>query len=60
MGIGIARTGDADAVVGEVVMHFGDVNFGHVARDAILRADGAGRAGVIGGFFRGGGSNVTA
>ena len=59
IGVRIAGAGDADAVVGEVVVHFGDIHFGHVARDAVLRADGAGHARVIGSFFPGGGSNVA-
>ena len=58
-GVGVVGAGYADAVVGEVVVHFGDIHFGHVARDAVLRADGAGHARVIGSFFPGGGSNVA-
>lgn len=41
-GVGLAFASDADAMVGEVVMHFGQVDFRHVAGRAVFRGHGAG------------------
>jgi len=35
-GVWIARASDTDAVVGEVVVHFRNVDFGHVAGRAVF------------------------
>ena len=54
-GVGVAGASDADAVVGEVVVHFGNVDLGHVARRAIFCTDRARGTQVFGSFLFGGG-----
>ena len=49
-GVGFAFARDADAVVGEVVVHFGQVDFRHVAGRAVFRADRTCGPLVVGGF----------
>jgi len=50
-GIGVGGAGDADAVVGEAVVHFRDVDFGHVAGGAVFCGYRAGGAGMVCGVF---------
>ena len=48
--IGVAVAGYPDAVVGEAVVHFGDIDFRHMAGRAVFRADWAGSRRVVGDF----------
>src|SRR5256885_2084039 len=45
----IPGAGDADRVVGELVLHLRQIIVGHVAGDALRDGDGAGRVGMVGG-----------
>jgi hypothetical protein len=49
-GVRLVGTSYADAVIGEVVVHFGDVDFWHVAGRAVFRADRTCGPRVVGGF----------
>jgi hypothetical protein len=51
---GVVRVYDANAMIGELVMHLGDVHFLHVAGNAILSIRRAWFAGMIGSLLFGG------
>src|SRR3984885_7670420 len=51
---GLADAGDADAVIGEVVVHLGNIFLGHVAGGAVFPGYRAGLAGMICGDLRAG------
>lgn len=48
--IGVVVAGYPDAVVGEAVVHFGDIDFRHMAGRAVFRADWEGSGRVVGDF----------
>ena len=51
VGIGFAFSGDADPMIGKVGVHFGDENFRHVTRGAVLRCGRTSGTGMVGGGF---------